>query len=97
MDIVVVILTFFLSLCPLQSGYFSSMFSGSWKESNMLEINLEIPDQNIDTEGVTEFRSHQCVTKFILPSNCCVCVCSPPSGLWVAVSGRCSDKAQPGH
>ncbi|KAG8010663.1 Germ cell-less protein-like 1 [Nibea albiflora] len=34
-----------------QSGYFSSMFSGSWKESNMMEINLEIPDQNIDTEG----------------------------------------------
>lgn len=37
--------------CILQSGYFSSMFSGSWKESNMMEINLEIPDQNIDTEG----------------------------------------------
>lgn len=38
-------------LAVLQSGYFSSMFSGSWKESNMMEINLEIPDQNIDTEG----------------------------------------------
>ncbi|XP_075901043.1 germ cell-less protein-like 1 isoform X1 [Nelusetta ayraudi] len=35
-----------------QSGYFSSMFSGAWKESNMLEINLEIPDQNIDTEAL---------------------------------------------
>ncbi|KAF3848992.1 hypothetical protein F7725_015489 [Dissostichus mawsoni] len=35
-----------------QSGYFSSMFSGSWKESNMMEINLEIPDQNIDTEAL---------------------------------------------
>ncbi|XP_061590237.1 germ cell-less protein-like 1 [Cololabis saira] len=35
-----------------QSGYFSSMFSGSWKESNMVEINLEIPDQNIDTEAL---------------------------------------------
>ncbi|XP_029300522.1 germ cell-less protein-like 1 isoform X1 [Cottoperca gobio] len=34
-----------------QSGYFSSMFSGAWKESNMMEINLEIPDQNIDTEA----------------------------------------------
>ncbi len=34
-----------------QSGYFSSMFSGSWKESNMMVIELEIPDQNIDTEG----------------------------------------------
>uniref|UniRef100_A0A668AGH2 Germ cell-less, spermatogenesis associated n=1 Tax=Myripristis murdjan TaxID=586833 RepID=A0A668AGH2_9TELE len=35
-----------------QSGYFSSMFSGSWKESNMMVINLEIPDQNIDTEAL---------------------------------------------
>ncbi len=35
----------------LQSGYFSSMFSGSWKESNMMVIELESPDQNIDTEG----------------------------------------------
>ncbi|XP_063334713.1 germ cell-less protein-like 1 isoform X3 [Pelmatolapia mariae] len=35
-----------------QSGYFSSMFSGSWKESSMMEINLEIPDQNIDTEAL---------------------------------------------
>uniref|UniRef100_A0A3Q3K7V2 BTB domain-containing protein n=1 Tax=Monopterus albus TaxID=43700 RepID=A0A3Q3K7V2_MONAL len=35
-----------------QSGYFSSMFSGSWKESDMTIINLEIPDQNIDTEAL---------------------------------------------
>ncbi|KAM9793911.1 germ cell-less protein-like 1 [Syngnathus typhle] len=39
-----------LYLC--QSGYFSSMFSGSWKESKMMEINLEIPDQNIDIEAL---------------------------------------------
>lgn len=35
-----------------QSGYFSSMFSGSWKESNMNIIELEIPDQNIDIEAL---------------------------------------------
>ncbi|XP_058869656.1 germ cell-less protein-like 1 isoform X3 [Acipenser ruthenus] len=35
-----------------QSGYFSSMFSGSWKESSMNVIELEIPDQNIDTEAL---------------------------------------------
>ncbi|XP_050766230.1 germ cell-less protein-like 1 [Gymnogyps californianus] len=35
-----------------QSGYFSSMFSGSWKESNMNVIELEIPDQNIDIEAL---------------------------------------------
>ena len=27
------------------------MFSGSWKESSMNTIELEIPDQNIDIEG----------------------------------------------
>ncbi|NXT00228.1 GMCL1 protein, partial [Jacana jacana] len=35
-----------------QSGYFSSMFSGSWKESTMNVIELEIPDQNIDIEAL---------------------------------------------
>ncbi|XP_054660369.1 germ cell-less protein-like 1 [Grus americana] len=35
-----------------QSGYFSSMFSGSWKESSMSTIELEIPDQNIDIEAL---------------------------------------------
>uniref|UniRef100_A0A4X2L5G4 BTB domain-containing protein n=1 Tax=Vombatus ursinus TaxID=29139 RepID=A0A4X2L5G4_VOMUR len=35
-----------------QSGYFSSMFSGSWKESSMNTIELEIPDQNIDVEAL---------------------------------------------
>ncbi|XP_064421598.1 germ cell-less protein-like 1 [Latimeria chalumnae] len=35
-----------------QSGYFSSMFSGSWKESSMNIIELEIPDHNIDTEAL---------------------------------------------
>lgn len=35
-----------------QSGYFSSMFSGSWKETNMTVIELEIPDHNIDTEAL---------------------------------------------
>ncbi|XP_059586581.1 germ cell-less protein-like 1 isoform X3 [Alligator mississippiensis] len=35
-----------------QSGYFSSMFSGSWRESSMKIIELEIPDQNIDIEAL---------------------------------------------
>ncbi|NWT54405.1 GMCL1 protein, partial [Erythrocercus mccallii] len=35
-----------------QSGYFSSMFSGSWKESSMNVIELEIPDQNIDVQAL---------------------------------------------
>ncbi|EPQ08727.1 Germ cell-less protein-like 1 [Myotis brandtii] len=36
----------------IKSGYFSSMFSGSWKESSMNIIELEIPDQNIDVEAL---------------------------------------------
>ncbi|XP_032059992.1 germ cell-less protein-like 1 [Aythya fuligula] len=35
-----------------QSGYFSSMFSGSWRESSMNVIELEIPDHNIDVEAL---------------------------------------------
>ncbi|XP_075714630.1 germ cell-less protein-like 1 isoform X1 [Rhinoderma darwinii] len=35
-----------------QSGYFSSMFCGSWKESNMNVIELEIPDHNIDADAL---------------------------------------------
>ncbi|XP_064636179.1 germ cell-less protein-like 1 [Lineus longissimus] len=35
-----------------QSGYFSSMFNGGWKESNQKVIRMEIPDQNIDEEAL---------------------------------------------
>ncbi|XP_030739537.1 LOW QUALITY PROTEIN: germ cell-less protein-like 1 [Globicephala melas] len=35
-----------------QSGYFPSMFSGSWKESSMNIIELETPGQNIDIEAL---------------------------------------------
>ncbi|XP_065906929.1 germ cell-less protein-like 1 [Dysidea avara] len=35
-----------------QSEYFSSMFSGQWKESSENVISLEIPDPNIDIEAL---------------------------------------------
>ncbi|XP_064404214.1 germ cell-less protein-like 1 isoform X2 [Halichondria panicea] len=35
-----------------QSGYFSSMFSGSWRESNQSDISLSIPDTNITPEAL---------------------------------------------
>ncbi len=38
-------------VCVLQSGYFASMFSGSWKESQESEIAIDIPDLNITVEG----------------------------------------------
>ncbi|XP_071829621.1 germ cell-less protein-like 1 [Apostichopus japonicus] len=35
-----------------QSSYFASMFSGSWKESTLKEITVDIPDQNIDENAL---------------------------------------------
>nr|XP_006819928.1 PREDICTED: germ cell-less protein-like 1-like [Saccoglossus kowalevskii] len=35
-----------------QSGYFSSMFSGSWMESSSSWITIDIPDDNIDIEAL---------------------------------------------
>lgn len=35
-----------------QSSYFASMFSGSWKESTLKEITVDIPDQNIDEDAL---------------------------------------------
>lgn len=35
-----------------QSGYFSSMFSGNWRESKLSSISLDIPDPNITTEAL---------------------------------------------
>ncbi|TSM12515.1 Germ cell-less protein-like 1 [Bagarius yarrelli] len=57
-----------------QAGYFSSMFSGSWKESNMMVIQLEIPDQNIDTEGETRTYTVLSAGSKLKPEALCVCV-----------------------
>ncbi|XP_012786706.2 germ cell-less protein-like 1 [Ochotona princeps] len=37
-----------------QSGYFASMFSGAWRETNMDTIELQMPDRNIDTQALHE-------------------------------------------
>ncbi|XP_069922773.1 germ cell-less protein-like 1 [Oryctolagus cuniculus] len=37
-----------------QSGYFGSMFSGAWRETNMDTIELQMPDENIDSEALHE-------------------------------------------
>lgn len=42
-------------LCSLQSGYFSSMFSGNWKESTEPFVSIDIPDPNITVEGKPSF------------------------------------------
>ena len=34
-----------------QSGYFASMFSGSWKESDLDVIHMNFPDENITESG----------------------------------------------
>uniref|UniRef100_UPI00358F7530 germ cell-less protein-like 2 n=1 Tax=Myxine glutinosa TaxID=7769 RepID=UPI00358F7530 len=35
-----------------QAGYFSSMFSGSWKESDMQEIQMDVPDPTVDADAL---------------------------------------------
>lgn len=50
------------------------MFSGSWKESNMMEINLEIPDQNIDTEGWQKMVEVKALA-FLFVNDVLFCVC----------------------
>lgn len=78
----------FYSLVVVQSGYFSSMFSGSWKESNMMVIKLEIPDQNIDTEGTLKISCSSCqnsVSKTFIHILCFFC--SLASGFWVTLPG----------
>lgn len=34
-----------------RSGYFASMFSGAWRETNMSTIEMEMPDKNIDRDS----------------------------------------------
>ncbi|XP_036031524.1 germ cell-less protein-like 1 [Onychomys torridus] len=34
-----------------RSGYFASMFSGAWRETNMTTIEMEMPDKNIDRDS----------------------------------------------
>ncbi|XP_050997748.1 germ cell-less protein-like 1 [Acomys russatus] len=37
-----------------RSGYFSSMFSGAWRETNMSTIEMQMPDENIDRDSFHE-------------------------------------------
>ncbi|KAL6052639.1 hypothetical protein STEG23_025831 [Scotinomys teguina] len=38
-----------VNLC--RAGYFASMFSGAWRETNMNTIEMEMPDRNIDCDS----------------------------------------------
>ncbi|XP_028630178.1 germ cell-less protein-like 2 [Grammomys surdaster] len=40
-----------------RSGYFSSMFCGAWRETNMDTIEMQMPDENIDREAFYEVLS----------------------------------------
>ena len=46
----------------IQSPYFASMFSGSWKESSMKKVEMDIVDENIDEDCK---YSHFCIEKQI--------------------------------
>lgn len=40
-----------------RAGYFSSMFCGAWRETNMDTIEMQMPDENIDREAFSEVLS----------------------------------------
>jgi len=38
--------------CVMQCGYFSSMFNGQWEEADNSCVNINIPDDNVDQDGM---------------------------------------------
>uniref|UniRef100_A0A8C0X5X7 BTB domain-containing protein n=1 Tax=Castor canadensis TaxID=51338 RepID=A0A8C0X5X7_CASCN len=51
-----------------QSGYFASMFSGAWRETNMNTIEIQIPDENIDRESLHEVLGSLYRDAMIIPA-----------------------------
>uniref|UniRef100_A0A8D2JQP5 BTB domain-containing protein n=1 Tax=Sciurus vulgaris TaxID=55149 RepID=A0A8D2JQP5_SCIVU len=50
-----------------QSGYFASMFSGAWRETNMNTIEIQMPDENIDREALHEVLGSLYRESMIIP------------------------------
>ncbi|XP_045703318.1 germ cell-less protein-like 1 [Phyllostomus hastatus] len=50
-----------------QSGYFASMFSGAWREATMNTIDLQMPDENIDTEALHEVLGSLYQSSVLIP------------------------------
>lgn len=50
-----------------RSGYFSSMFCGAWRESNMDTIEMQMPDENIDREAFNDVLGFLYSRRIVIP------------------------------
>uniref|UniRef100_H0XQ39 BTB domain-containing protein n=1 Tax=Otolemur garnettii TaxID=30611 RepID=H0XQ39_OTOGA len=64
-----------------QSGYFASMFSGAWRETNMNTIELQMPDENIDREALHEAFSSLYHKTMLIPTGRVVAILATASML----------------
>ncbi|XP_051034820.1 germ cell-less protein-like 1 [Phodopus roborovskii] len=64
-----------------RSGYFASMFSGAWQESNMSTIEMEMPDENIDRESFYEALVYLYSNNMAIPSHRIIAVLATASML----------------
>lgn len=52
-----------------RSGYFASMFSGAWLETNMDIVEMQMPDENIDCESFHETLCYLYGNNIAIPPN----------------------------
>lgn len=50
-----------------RSGYFASMFSGSWRETNMDAVEIQMPDRHIDRESFHEVLGYLYCRHMVIP------------------------------
>uniref|UniRef100_A0A8C4Q4J9 BTB domain-containing protein n=1 Tax=Eptatretus burgeri TaxID=7764 RepID=A0A8C4Q4J9_EPTBU len=55
-----------------QAGYFASMFSGAWKESDMQEISMDVPDPTVDADALDLALGSLYQDECALPLPCAV-------------------------
>ncbi|XP_057616640.1 germ cell-less protein-like 1 [Chionomys nivalis] len=52
-----------------RSGYFASMFSGAWLETNMDTVEIQMPDDNIDCESFYETLGYLYSSNITIPPH----------------------------
>ncbi|XP_059942365.1 germ cell-less protein-like 1 [Mesoplodon densirostris] len=75
-----------------QSGYFASMFSGAWWETNMGTIEMQMPDENIDREALHEALGSLYRGSILIPPGRVVAILATASMLQLdKVIQRCGE------
>ncbi|GAB1302979.1 Germ cell-less protein-like 1 [Apodemus speciosus] len=64
-----------------RSGYFSSMFCGAWRETNMDTIEMQMPDENIDREAFHEVLGFLYSRSIVIPPNRVIAILATASML----------------